>query len=177
MNGNLIRKKCQIIADIHNETKSYPFIEKIVILNTREEANKEEEKYILLIKRIQDGGYLTNILLNHRVDNSLKKGKTWEELYGKEKAKEIRNKLSAASRLAHSNIETKRKVLESKIGKRNPKARKISQFKLDGAFVKEFEYINQAVNELGLIPAAKNAIIGVARGRRHKAYRFVWKYS
>jgi len=170
-------EKCKILTDIYIETKSYPFIEKIAILKSRDEANLEEEKYINLIKRKTDGGYLTNILKNHQVDNSVKKGKTLEELYGKEKSDEIKRKLSVSSKAMLSSPEMKEKIKALRTGKTNPKARKISQFNLDGTFIKEFEYINQAVKELNLIPAAKNAIIGVARGRRHKAYGFIWKYS
>jgi hypothetical protein len=72
--------------------------------------------------------------------------------------------------------ETNKKLRLRSNGVNNPKARKIYQYDLDNNFIREFNYINEAVSYLSLSQNSKNGIIGCARGRRKSAYGYIWKY-
>ena len=69
-------------------------------------------------------------------------------------------------------IELKRKQFS---GENNPNSRKIKQYTLDGTFVKEYNYMNEAKKELNLKSTCH--ISDCCRGVRYKAYGYMWRYS
>lgn len=75
----------------------------------------------------------------------------------------------------HHTEEAKKRNSESRKGKctgtNNPKSRKVAQYTLDGTFIKEYDYIKQAMNETGA-----KAITAVCKGRRKTSGGYIWKY-
>jgi hypothetical protein len=57
----------------------------------------------------------------------------------------------------------------------NPKNKPVLQYTLQGEFIKEFYNVAQAVKELGL--KHHTNIAQCARGVRHKAAGFIWRYK
>lgn len=70
--------------------------------------------------------------------------------------------------------ETIKKYSEDRAGIKNPRSRKVCQFDKEGNLIKIWDYINQAVECLGL--KSKDNIISCCRGRQKTAYGFVWGY-
>jgi group I intron endonuclease len=70
--------------------------------------------------------------------------------------------------------ETKRKYSENRKGSNNGNSRKVCQYDAEGNLIKVWDYINQAVAELGL--STKNGIIACCRGRQKTAHGFKWSY-
>jgi hypothetical protein len=169
--------KCRKITEIHEQLDQFPIIQKIYFSNNRNDLNEYEENVIKSIGRICDKkGTLTNIADKASIDNSIKKNKTLEEQYGVQKAKKIKLKLSRTLKIRMNEEETNKKLRLRSNGVNNPKARKIYQYDLDNNFIREFNYINEAVSYLSLSQNSKNGIIGCARGRRKSAYGYIWKY-
>ena len=59
-------------------------------------------------------------------------------------------------------------------GEKNPTARAVNQYSKSGNFIKHWNYIKQASNELG---ANQSGIISCCKGRRKTCGGFVWKYA
>lgn len=51
---------------------------------------------------------------------------------------------------------------------------KVSQYTLDNVFIKEYESIDMAEKEMGVV---RTSIIAVCRGRRKTSHGYIWKYS
>lgn len=61
-------------------------------------------------------------------------------------------------------------------GEKNPKAKPILMFTLDGDFIKRFEWIGAANEYLGK-PKYYNSINRCLRGKSKTAYGYIWKYE
>ena len=94
----------------------------------------------------------------------------------KKKMSEIRkNNPVESSRFSgkHHTNESKKKISEASKGKNNPRCRKIAQYDLDGNFIKEWDYITQASDELKI---SRQHISHVCNGKRKTCGGFIWKY-
>ena len=56
----------------------------------------------------------------------------------------------------------------------NSRALKVIQYSLNNEFIKEWEYIKQASEELGV---CYSSIINCCKGKRKTAGGFIWKYQ
>lgn len=91
------------------------------------------------------------------------KGKTIGEkhyLYGKHLSGDVKMKIGDAN---------KGKL----IGKSNPRARKVSQYDLDGNLIKIWDCISEAERKLGL---GIHSVYKCCKGKRKTAGGFIWKY-
>lgn len=98
---------------------------------------------------------------------------------------EQRRKASIKIKAILNTSEMKTKLSNIRKGKPNPKAikamnesncRPILQLSLSGKFIKEFDSIKSAIQNLG-IKAATSNISNVCKGKRNSAYGFKWKYK
>lgn len=74
----------------------------------------------------------------------------------------------------HPSEETKRKMSESKKGVNNHNSRRVIQYDKDGNFIREWDYIKQAANELGI---CESSIGACCRHVRKSAGGFIWRYA
>jgi len=98
---------------------------------------------------------------------------------------EQRRKASIKIKAILNTSEMKTKLSNIRKGKPNPKAikamnesncRPILQLSLSGKFIKEFDSIKSAIQNLG-IKAATSNISNVCKGKRNSAYGYKWKYK
>ena len=149
---------------------------------TWEEACKKEKEFIKLYGRFQFGGLLCNM-----TDGG-------EGGWGAVVSKETRKKKSIISKKNGISAETREKMAaklrgrplpdwQKKILSESAKNRKrktdwcnkpIEQYDLNGNFVKEYESITIAANEIG---ANVSNICAVLNGRRNKCKEFKFKYK
>lgn len=124
-----------------------------------------------------------------KISNSLKGKMAGEKNpnYGKPLSEEQKRKLSAANKGHIHTDEHKQKISESlkktfssidfvpydRNGDKNPRARKIAQYTKDGEFIKIWDYIKQATDELGI---NKASIIYCCRHKRRTAGGYCWEY-
>jgi hypothetical protein len=123
-----------------------------------------------------------------------KKGKSWEELYGEEKAKEMKEKMiKSREGLTHSE-ETKNKIRQHNVGDKNPAYGKGDRQRGDknpmfgkpalhrkaiicldkeNNIMKEYEFINQ-VKDDGYHPGN---VWSVLNGKQKTSGGFIWKYK
>lgn len=123
-----------------------------------------------------------------------RKGKTWEELYGKDKAREMKENAAKAQNGRVHSEEVKEKIRQANVGEKNPAygkgdrqlgdknpmfgkpakhRRSIVQFDKEGNFIKEYEFINQVVEE------GFNAgnVAMAAKGKLKSSGGYIWKYK
>lgn len=91
---------------------------------------------------------------------------------GKVMSESARQKLSAAAKGRKQSAETIAKRVKHSRGAENWKARRVSQYDLDGNLLKQWDCISDAEAETGI-----NNISAVCRGLRRKAGGYVWKYE
>jgi group I intron endonuclease len=111
--------------------------------------------------------------------------------YGKHLSEEHKKKIGDAQRgipvtdVARMNMckgqkghivteETKRKISESHKGVNGPKAKSVLQFDLNGKFIRQWDFIKQASEE---ICVNKNSISACCRGIYKTAGGFIWRYA
>lgn len=70
---------------------------------------------------------------------------------------------------------TKKRMGETKQGTRNPRARAIEQYTLDGAFIARYETMNDAAAAVGL--KRTSHISRCCSGERNKCAGYVWRYA
>lgn len=104
----------------------------------------------------------------------LKKGRKGIEhyFYGKHMSEEQKEKLRQANLGKKYSDEINAK--KGSKGAKNPAARAVNQYSKSGNFIKHWDYIKQASNELG---ASQTGIILCCRGRQKTCGGFVWKYA
>ena len=86
---------------------------------------------------------------------------------------EQKAKLSAARTGVRLSKETRKKMSESKTGVKNSKARKIAQYDTNENFLRTWDYIKQAADELNI---NRCSISECCRGGQKTAGGFIWKY-
>ena len=86
---------------------------------------------------------------------------------------EQRKKLSDAKKGKHLSEETRKKMSISKSGANNSTAKKVVQYDKDGNFIRIWDYIKQAADELGV---NKSSISACCRNDQKTAGGFIWKY-
>lgn len=159
------------------------FIHKILYENlTKERAEQLEEYYIWLFKsntkehgyNIENGGKVSKMSESQKQHlREINTGKHHtEETKRKMSLSHIGMKNRKGTKQSEYFIELKRKQFS---GENNPNSRKIKQYTLDGTFVKEYNYMNEAKKELNLKSTCH--ISDCCRGVRYKAYGYMWKYS
>lgn len=126
--------------------------------------------------------------------SSLKKGKSWEELYGKEKAEEMKKNAAKSQEGRTHSEEVKDKIRQYNIGEKNPaygmgdrqrgeknpafgkpsaQRKTILQFDKQGNLIKEYEFLSEVKKDgfhIGNVASA-------ARGELKSAGGFIWKYK
>lgn len=150
---------------------------------SKEQAETKEKELILYYKsNYRDYGY--NIesggnSIGKRSAESIRK--TGDANKGRRASDEARQKMSDARRgkkRKKASDETKQKIRESHIGMlagiKNHNHRGVTQYGLDGNFVRNWDYIRQVEHELGYF----NTNIGkCCMGKAKTAYGYIWKYS
>lgn len=133
--------------------------------------NTTNEKYGY---NIQKGGGITNL-------SELTKYKIKMANKGRKHTLETRKKMSISHigkqkclGYKHSE-ETKEKHRQYMIGKKNHHSRAVNQYDLEENFIKTFECMQDAVNELGL--KSSSHISMCCSGKRNKFHGYIWKYS
>ena len=103
-----------------------------------------------------------------------KKGHKGEKhpLYGKHLSEEAKEKLRQANLGKQYSDEINAK--KGHKGEKNPAARAVNQYSERGDFIKHWDYIGQASNELG---ASRSGISSCCKGRQKTCGGFVWKYA
>lgn len=103
-----------------------------------------------------------------------KKGRKGIEhyFYGKHMSEEQKEKLRQANLGKKYSDEINAK--KGSKGAKNPAARAVNQYSKSGNFIKHWDYIKQASNELG---ASRSGITSCCKGRRKTCGGFVWKYA
>lgn len=105
----------------------------------------------------------------------------------KRRSPEIREKMRQINIKSHNTDEYRHKMSELTKkyyqthgdevrlkGSKNPRAKKIQQYDLEGNLIKEYETLTQASNETG---ASVSKISAVARGVRKTTKGYVWKFT
>lgn len=107
-------------------------------------------------------------------ESNAKKGRKGKEhyFYGKHMSEEQKEKLRQANLGKKYSNEINAK--KGSKGAKNPAARAVNQYSKSGNFIKHWDYIKQASNELG---ASQAGIISCCRGRQKTCGGFVWKYA
>jgi group I intron endonuclease len=123
-----------------------------------------------------------------------RKGKSWEELYGKKKANEMKENSAEAQKGRKHSEETLNKIRKANIGEKNPAhgkgdrqkgeknpmygkpvkhRRSVVQFDKEGNKIKEYDFINQVVED------GFNAgnVAMAAKGKLKSSGGYVWKYK
>lgn len=170
----------------NNAIKKYGwdnFIHTILFENlTKEEAEKLEYEYI---KKYMSN----NKKYGYNIENGGKVSKLSEQQkqhlrdinIGKHHTEETKKKMS----LSHKGTNYREGTTQSEqfkeyrkkqwLGIKNPNSKKIKQYTLDGIFIKEYNYMNEAKQELNVKSTCH--ISDCCRGLRNKAYGYIWKYS
>ena len=110
------------------------------------------------------------------------KQKLSESLKGRVISEETRKKTSQTMKGVPKNEETRKKMKEAAnkrtnkppTGKDHHNAKSVNQFDLEGNFIKTFESIHQAANELSI---QVNGICLCCKGRLKKSGGYIWKYN
>lgn len=124
----------------------------------------------------------------------IKKGKSWEELYGEDKAKEMKENASKSQEGRTHSEEVKDKIRQHNIGEKNPaygkgdrqrgdknpmfgkpstKRRIVLQFDKNNNLIKEYEFLSEVKNDgfhIGNVAFA-------AKGKLKSAGGFIWKFK
>lgn len=149
---------------------------------TKEEAQNKEKEYIKKLKTTNDK-YGYNIQIGGGISDISEIGRLNMRLsaLGRKHTNETKKKMSLSHigkqkclGYKHSE-ETKEKHRKAMLGTKNCRCRAIEQYDLNGNFIKRFEYMQQAVDELGL--KSSSHISMCCNGKRNKYGGYKWKYS
>lgn len=151
---------------------------------TKAEAEKAEVEYIGAY-RSNDPEYGYNIEnggRTHKISDN-QKAHLREVNTGKQHSEETKRKMSA-SHVGMSSAwltglkasqQTRAKMSKSRSGKKNPRARAVYQYGLDGRFIRSFDYMDEAKAALGIHSTAH--ISQCCAGARRAAYGYMWSYE
>lgn len=107
-----------------------------------------------------------------------KSGKDGHPMYGKKHSDEAKEKVSIALKKNWSDENYRKHMSEVHMGKmtgsKNPRARKVAQYTKEGEFIRYWDCIQDACNELDI---RQPHISRCCIGDRKTAYGFVWKYA
>lgn len=95
-------------------------------------------------------------------------------MYKKHHSEETKKRISQARKEAGFTEEHKKHISESKSGANHHFAKKVYQYTKDGKFIREWDYMSLAAEELHIYKAN---ICGVCNGRRKTAGGYVWSYE
>lgn len=186
------RKESYIWNSIVNKTEYE--IEILFESNDYEFIKEKEKEFILLYGRINantgilanmtDGGdgFIGYILSKENIENRRKR------MIGKKQSKETIEKRAASREGYIHSEETKRKISESHKGKKPSKehleklykgqilanSKPISQYSLDGTFIKEWQSATIAAKEINLHPTS---IRHCVQGKTKTSGGYIWKPS
>lgn len=104
-------------------------------------------------------------------------------MYGKRHSEESKKKMSETRKNnpwysprfsgQHHTEEFKKELSERVKGEKNPRCRKVAQYDINGNFIREWEYITQASNELQI---SRQHISSCCNGKRKTCGGFIWRY-
>lgn len=185
-NGKHHSKTLQADYDKYGEMS---FVMSIVEKCSDDKKLEREQHYIDLYNaahegyNVSDSAYFSNsgfCTMNKNGEKNPFYGKHHTEATRKklrDKWAENREKRSGFSRTE----ETKQKIRETKIGKKNPNATPVLQFDPTGKFIKEWDYIQDASDYYGM--KSKSSISNCCKGNvgkqsnYHIAKGYIWKYA
>lgn len=159
------------------------FTHKVIFENMNKElAEETEQEFIKLYKannkdygyNIENGGKILKI--SEEQKQHLRKINT-----GKHHTEETKKKMSISHKGKvygkgfKQSEEFKKFKRNAWIGNKNPRSKKIKQYTLDMVFIKEYNYMKEAKEELNLTSTCH--ISDCCRGKRNKAYGYIWQYS
>lgn len=93
-----------------------------------------------------------------------------KKMVGKKHSEKAKKKMS--EKALQRGVEFSKKMSEIKKGPKNPRAKKVDQFSIDGQFIKTWSYITEVIEKLGILH-----IDQVCLGKRKTAGGFIWKYN
>lgn len=150
----------------------------------KKQAEDFEQKYIAMYKS-NDPKY------GYNIENGGVTGKLSESqrkhmrivMLGRKQSEETKRKRSEAMKKRDYSFmigrklpeATRKRMGEVRRGKRNPRARMIDQYTLDGLFVARYETMNDAAAAVGLNRTSH--ISRCCTGERNKCAGYVWKYA
>lgn len=154
---------------------------------TDEEAFNKEIEFIKLYGKNSDGGILCNISdggnggflgkeVNEKRKRSLHGHSVSSETRQKIRAKAIGRKASVGTKIKMSEIHKKNNTgnwLESK-GHKNGNAKKVYQYSIDGALIKEWECGVYACKELNISTSCLSAALN---GKQKTSGGYIWKLN
>lgn len=97
-------------------------------------------------------------------------------MYGKHFTEEHRRKLSQSHKGIKMSEENKKKLSKRTKGKKNPNAKSVLMFTLDGKFIRRFECVADANEYLGK-PRNRDNIGACARGEQETSFGYKWIYE
>lgn len=95
-------------------------------------------------------------------------------MYNKHHSQETKEKIRIARKTMGFSESHKKHISESKSGVNHQFAKKVYQYAKDGTFIKEWDYMSQASQELKI---SKGNIGEVCNGNRKSAGGFIWSYE
>lgn len=122
-----------------------------------------------------------------KISNTLKElyeNKENHPMYNKHHTEETKRKISDSKKGKcygdkhpmygkHHTDEARQKISESQTGANNHRAKKVDQYDLNGNFIKTWDYVKQAGNELQI---CYQSISSCCRGKSKSAGGFLWRY-
>lgn len=89
---------------------------------------------------------------------------------GKKHSEETKKKMS--EKALQRDPKSIQRMAETKKGSKNPRAKKVDQYSLDGKFIKTWSYITEAMEKLNIFHIEQ-----VCLGKRKTAGGYIWKYN
>ncbi|AGE53873.1 GIY-YIG catalytic domain-containing endonuclease [Paramecium bursaria Chlorella virus KS1B] len=144
---------------------------------SEESKNKMSESHKLLV------GDKNPFYNKHHTEESRKKMSDAQKgekshLYGKPRKEEVKSKISKSQMGVNNSFYGKKhtevsikKQSESRMGEKNPRAKCVYQFDMNGNFIQSFQTVTEAAKYLG---KTHSSIAECARGDRNSAYGFRW---
>ena len=159
------------------------FEHSILYENISKEVAEEKEKELIEKYKSNDRIHGYNIQSGGGVRNlsELTKYKLKIKSTGRKHSEETKKKMSLShigkqKCLGYRHTEeTKEKHRQLMLGKKNPRSKTIIQYDLDGKFIKTYETMQQAVEELNIKSSCH--ISDCCRGKRNKCHGYIWKYK
>ena len=147
---------------------------------SKEEAEQKESELIAKYRTNIDGYNIENGGVIHKLSKEQKEHIRRVNL-GKKHSQETIEKMRKSQIGKQKCLgykhgeETRRKHAKLWTGEKNPRAKSIFQLDLNGTLINRFNTMQEAVKALGVKGSAH--ISDCCRGKRNKAYGFIWRYE
>lgn len=151
---------------------------------SKEEAERLEEELIKEYRsndlrygyNIENGGVIHK--LSDEQKNHLREINTGKKCSNETKKKMSDSHIGMSTKWLtgrKASDDTKAKMSSQRAKEKNPRAKAVCQYDLDGNLIAVYKYMNEARDALGIKSTAH--ISQCCTGDRNKAYGFIWKYA